>query len=367
MTAKPPVRIFLSSPGDAAQERRMAQRVVTVLNRRYNLPGWPILKTIRWPEDLLPGAGYDAQGVINRQVPDYDIYLGVFRNRFGTPTLRAGSGTEEELDSALEMHHRGSLLPKILLYFSNIPVAPLAVDPNQLILIQYLKDRVHALGVLTQTYDSLGDFRDQVTSHLDQLYRDIVLTRTPKRRSSSRRATATTSRTVTLGDYSFNHNITYPQWADPHVIPLAQFHREAITITGQLITSSSHFRFGFKLKEARESAFGPGNVLTAGQNILLHLGKNDTHDDLFFTYYRSGIRLEPDRPFKPFVPGRPLAVEVSYRPDGLVTFAVDALMLMRTHYPIAGPAHLLMLAWGDEHQYACQLTSVTIVATRWAP
>ena len=44
------------------------------------------------------GLGIDAQDVINRQLGEYDIFLGIMNTRFGSPTHRADSGTEEEFD-----------------------------------------------------------------------------------------------------------------------------------------------------------------------------------------------------------------------------------------------------------------------------
>ena len=46
--------------------------------------------------------GSDPQQIINSQVSDeYDIFIGILWTRFGTPTERAGSGTEEEFSWSL--------------------------------------------------------------------------------------------------------------------------------------------------------------------------------------------------------------------------------------------------------------------------
>lgn len=47
--------------------------------------------------DIMPGFGSDPQAVINEQInDDFDIFVGLLKGKFGTPTPRAGSGTEEE-------------------------------------------------------------------------------------------------------------------------------------------------------------------------------------------------------------------------------------------------------------------------------
>ena len=58
---------------------------------------------VMWETDTFPSIGKDAQSIINEQIgDDYDIFVGLMWTRFGTPTPRAGSGTEEEFNLALE-------------------------------------------------------------------------------------------------------------------------------------------------------------------------------------------------------------------------------------------------------------------------
>src|SRR4051794_11197900 len=91
---------FVSSPGDVATERSVTPRIVSELNGVYLQATGHILWPLMW-ETMSGGLGEDPQAVINRQTPDYDIFVGIVWSRFGTPTKRAGSGTEEEFDRAL--------------------------------------------------------------------------------------------------------------------------------------------------------------------------------------------------------------------------------------------------------------------------
>jgi len=63
-----------------------------------------------------PGLGRDAQEVVNQQVPDYDIFIGILWKRMGTPTAVARSGTEEEFRRAYEIWQKNRKLP-VLFYF----------------------------------------------------------------------------------------------------------------------------------------------------------------------------------------------------------------------------------------------------------
>ena len=58
------------------------------------------LEAVRWESHCNPGVGSNVQSVINEQIGPTDIYVGIMWKRFGTPTGRAGSGTEEEFKAA---------------------------------------------------------------------------------------------------------------------------------------------------------------------------------------------------------------------------------------------------------------------------
>ncbi|MYD31374.1 MAG: DUF4062 domain-containing protein, partial [Nitrospira sp. SB0661_bin_20] len=63
------------------------------------------MDVVRWETRTTPGFGKDPQDVINKQISDaYDIFIGIMWTRFGTPTPRAGSGTEEEFLRAYDRY-----------------------------------------------------------------------------------------------------------------------------------------------------------------------------------------------------------------------------------------------------------------------
>ena len=62
-----------------------------------------------------------SQGAIDSQVPDCDIYLGILRTHFGTPTGNYGSGTEQEFRAALERFDSQGK-PWVSFYFYSGPV-----------------------------------------------------------------------------------------------------------------------------------------------------------------------------------------------------------------------------------------------------
>lgn len=66
---------------------------------------------------------WEAQAIVNRDVGDFDVMIGIMWKHFGTPTGAAGSGTEEEFQLAYDSW-RSSGRPRIMFYFSEAPYAP---------------------------------------------------------------------------------------------------------------------------------------------------------------------------------------------------------------------------------------------------
>src|ERR1041385_4193658 len=92
------VRVFISSPGDVPEERDVVSMVVDELRRLFGKVQQVEIEAVRWETHAWPDVGA-PQEVINRQIGEYDVFIGVMWKRFGTPTKRADSGTAEEFRS----------------------------------------------------------------------------------------------------------------------------------------------------------------------------------------------------------------------------------------------------------------------------
>ncbi|GIK65470.1 MAG: hypothetical protein BroJett018_32640 [Chloroflexota bacterium] len=113
----PLIRIFLSSPGDVAEERRLAQQVIQELPNRHAFRDKLKLAAIAW-DDLDSSTPMEAslspQAAINNGLPQpsqCDITITIFWSRLGTPfTDKDGttyqSGTHWELLNALNSPSR---------------------------------------------------------------------------------------------------------------------------------------------------------------------------------------------------------------------------------------------------------------------
>ncbi len=114
------IRIFISSPGDVADERQRALAVVERLQQEFS--GTLVLEPLLWEQEpLLATADFQSQ---IRSPADFDIFATIIGCRLGSPlgsqfTRRDGSpyssGTEFEFEVAVASYH-ASGRPEPLVY-----------------------------------------------------------------------------------------------------------------------------------------------------------------------------------------------------------------------------------------------------------
>ena len=164
------LKIFLASPGDVQTERDHARQVIEEINLTIGRDKNVHLEITGWETDAYPSYGGDGQSLVNSQIADmgeYDLFLGIMWNRFGQPTPRTASGTEEEFNLAASSHDETGQ-PEIMLYFSqattNISTAEQLDQKGKVI---EFKDRVRSKA-LTWDYAGPQDFQELLQRHLSK-------------------------------------------------------------------------------------------------------------------------------------------------------------------------------------------------------
>ncbi len=168
------VRVFVASPGDTTEERNLVKEAVDDINRHHGRLENFRLDLLLWEEDSYPDVGADAQDVINRQIGDYELFIGLMSTKFGSPTGRASSGTEEEFERTYQKLLENPKGMKILFYFRNATVKILESDLYEGLQIQRFRDRIGILGVRYQVYETSSDFRRHIRNHLLQAVHDVI-------------------------------------------------------------------------------------------------------------------------------------------------------------------------------------------------
>jgi hypothetical protein len=169
------LRIFVASPSDLGEERKLLEGIVQELNLIWSQQLGISLELIKWETHSFPGAGTDPQDVINHQVPqDYDILLMMLWSRIGTPTPRSQSGTLEEFESAYDRWRTDRKLVRLMIYFKTAPISPDDIDPDQLRLLKEFRKSLSDRGILYSTFTGGEEFAQLLRIHLSKQVQDFI-------------------------------------------------------------------------------------------------------------------------------------------------------------------------------------------------
>jgi formylglycine-generating enzyme required for sulfatase activity len=147
---KPILRVFIASPGDLVEERAVAQNVIAELNSgAARHLGW-VVELIRW-EDMMPEMGRPQQVILDQaEIQETDTFIGLLWNRFGTPTGKADSGTEEEFEVAYRSWQKHGR-PRIHFYFCQQPAnLQTPAELKQKGAVIEFRDRIKDLGLIRE-------------------------------------------------------------------------------------------------------------------------------------------------------------------------------------------------------------------------
>ena len=155
------IRVFIGAPSDVNPEREIIKKVINNMNKYYRGTGFSKFDLIEVKKDVRSdiGSGLEAQEVIDENIGDYDLFIGILWKRFGTPTKTHESGTQQEFENALK---NGK---EVMFYFSKLPVAPDEIDPKQLEKILNFKNDIGDKGFYFE-YSSLDEFEELIENNL---------------------------------------------------------------------------------------------------------------------------------------------------------------------------------------------------------
>lgn len=167
------LKIFLASPGDTEAERVAAEEVVDEINKSIGSRDNFRLELLKWENDTYPSVGADGQDVINKQIgSDYQIFVGIMWKKFGSPTKRAGSGTEEEFNLAYDRYTNNKDI-QIMFYFNTAPI-PQDADLMQAQKVKDFKKKIEDLGAYHKPFDTTKDFEKKLRMDLTRYVKDVL-------------------------------------------------------------------------------------------------------------------------------------------------------------------------------------------------
>lgn len=175
-------RCFISSPGDCSNEREICQKVIEKINNGLAKHLGINFETFMWEYDVLPDMGQNGQEIIDEYIvkSNYDIFVGIMKNRFGQRTKKAGSGTEHEFNDALDRKSKSQeSLPKILFFFGKELVDPDTFDMEQYDKVKEFKSRISSNGLYVD-FNNNESFAERLEEKLNLFISDLSPLENPK-------------------------------------------------------------------------------------------------------------------------------------------------------------------------------------------
>ncbi|WP_207494390.1 hypothetical protein [Aridibaculum aurantiacum] len=166
-------KAFIASPSDTGEERDACERIFSEINAGLgNIFNFRV-ESLRWENDVRPSIqNKDGQTIIFDQIgSQFEIFIGIMNKKFGTPTPRAGSGTEEEFNEAFKRHQEKKNV-EVIFYFNEQPPQLMSdLNISELVKIEEFKKKIQPFG-LYGSYNGPVNFEEKLRKHLTKFFID---------------------------------------------------------------------------------------------------------------------------------------------------------------------------------------------------
>lgn len=160
-------RVVIASPSELFETRKVIFDVIRELNRILECQRIAI-RGLGWEEYATPGIEADAQTLINQQVlREYDILVGVFATKLGSPTLRAPSGTIEEIEHAIANTESPMGQHRVQVYFRD-RIDTASLDLDEFKKVMDFRESLKSRGVLYRLFKDDGDLQSEIRVNLQR-------------------------------------------------------------------------------------------------------------------------------------------------------------------------------------------------------
>lgn len=160
--------LLISCPSDVVKYLEIIKECIESFNRTFGDLNNIEIVTKHWSTNSYPESGDKPQELLNKQfVRDCDAAVAIFWTRFGTPTDKYESGTEEEIEEML------SAKKQVFMYFLNDPITPTELDQDQYKKVLEFRKKYKDKGVYAIVDNEL-DFQRQFTNHLSLYFLSLI-------------------------------------------------------------------------------------------------------------------------------------------------------------------------------------------------
>lgn len=177
--------IFIGSPSDLQEERIAFEEVVQELNLTFGYKQNIVLDLLKWETHSAPGISINhVQDLITNDIgEEYDIFIGILWTKFGTPTDKAGSGTEQEFLNAVNRFQKDNSSVQILFYFKDLaPKSLKDINPTELIKIDEFKKSLPTKNILYWEYDTCESLKNFLRIHIPKRISTLIENKTKSKK-----------------------------------------------------------------------------------------------------------------------------------------------------------------------------------------
>lgn len=163
--------ILISCPGDVIAEIKIIEKVIKKFNDTFSDSSLIRLNAKHWSKNSYNQSGGSPQDLLNKQfVHDCDAAIAIFWTRFGTPTDKYGSGTEEEIEDMIQAGKQ------VFMYFSSAPISPELLQSEdtrkQYEKIKDFKNKYKDNGIYS-SFSKRPEFEKNLFAHISQHFLSV--------------------------------------------------------------------------------------------------------------------------------------------------------------------------------------------------
>lgn len=160
--------LLLSCPSDVLDCLDAIKNSVDNFNKVFGAINNIEITIRHWSTDSYPQSGDKPQELLNKQlVRNCDAAVAIFWTRFGSPTDKYGSGTEEEIE---EMIAAGK---QVFMYFLDKEISLSEVDLDQYTKVKEFKEKYKDKGIYFVVKNE-QELQQQFTNHLGLYFLSVI-------------------------------------------------------------------------------------------------------------------------------------------------------------------------------------------------
>lgn len=164
------IKVFISCTSEIKEEINSINLIIEEIIKTSGKRDQFTIEALNWNRDVYSSKGVEVQSVVNEQIKDFDLLIGILWKKAGTPTKEFPSGSIEEMSLALEKNKN------IMIFFNTQSPSDInEIDPEQLQIIKNFKNDLSDKGFLYKEYNSINNFESMIKIDLYNIIHDKIL------------------------------------------------------------------------------------------------------------------------------------------------------------------------------------------------